>query len=218
MVYLVLLEQLSRKTLLIFVFTLLIIQIIYFLVGGLIGLWRNSIDELHSRSFLATKPTHAAHHEFSICRAKLKTPWIYHGPKSNCQEEILHFDTVSSMSPALASDSRLLTFAKGKTWKDFVYVIQLPRITRWFQTLTSIIVPRIEYDSRITLSLSFSSMLLWPVRMNHFAQARMPQSPTMCVLVTKQTKCSKIPTLNGSSMFNHENRVRFNVSPSITMA
>lgn len=44
MVYLVLLEQLSRKTLLIFVFTLLIIQIIYFLVGGLIGLWRNSID------------------------------------------------------------------------------------------------------------------------------------------------------------------------------
>ena len=39
MVYLVLLEQLTRKKLLIFVICLLIIQIIYFLIGGLIGLF-----------------------------------------------------------------------------------------------------------------------------------------------------------------------------------
>jgi hypothetical protein len=38
MVYLVLLEQLTRKKLIIFVVCLSLIQIIYFLVGGLIGL------------------------------------------------------------------------------------------------------------------------------------------------------------------------------------
>jgi hypothetical protein len=37
MVYLVLLEQLTRKKLLIFLGCLVIIQIIYFLIGGLVG-------------------------------------------------------------------------------------------------------------------------------------------------------------------------------------
>ncbi|CAF1068021.1 unnamed protein product [Adineta steineri] len=130
MAYLVLLEQLTRKKLLIFLVCLIIIQIIYFLVGGLI----------------ATKPTHAANHEFSVCQTKRNTPWIYHREKGNCHED----------QPRLGS---------GKSWKDFVYVIQLPPITRWFQTLTSIIVPHLEYDPKI--NLSSNAVLTYDVRLGY---------------------------------------------------
>ncbi|UJR28563.1 hypothetical protein I4U23_009796 [Adineta vaga] len=122
MVYLVLLEQLTRQKLLSFLICLIILQIIYFLLGGLIG----EIEK-------ATKPTYATNHEFSLCQSKFNQPWIYHHPQSNCIEQHLEFGT-------------------GKAWKDFVYVMQLPRISRWFQTLTSIVIPKIDYDSRVNLS------------------------------------------------------------------
>ncbi|CAF3465128.1 unnamed protein product, partial [Rotaria sp. Silwood2] len=46
--------QLTRRKFLIFLICLLIIQIIYFLIGGLIG----------------TKPTYAKDHEFTLCQFK----------------------------------------------------------------------------------------------------------------------------------------------------
>ncbi|CAF2929790.1 unnamed protein product [Rotaria sp. Silwood2] len=58
-----------------------------------------------------------------------------------------------------------LGFQINKTWKDFVFVIQLPRITRWFQTLTSFIVPHIEYDSRV--NLSSNAILTYDVRLGY---------------------------------------------------
>jgi hypothetical protein len=44
--------------------------------------------------FLATKPTHAANHEFALCQSKSNIPWIYHNPEGNCQEDHLEFGSV----------------------------------------------------------------------------------------------------------------------------
>jgi hypothetical protein len=94
--------------------------------------------------FSATKPTYAKNHEFSLCQSKLNNQWI---SNENCREEHLEFGP------------------EKKTWKNFVYVIQLPRITRWFQTLTSIIVPHIEYDPRVNLSAN--AILTYDVRLGY---------------------------------------------------
>ncbi|CAF3221300.1 unnamed protein product [Rotaria socialis] len=93
-----------------------------------------------------TKPTYATLHEFTLCQSKVDRQWIYDSPEKNCNEEHLEFE-------------------REKSWKDFVYIIQLPRITRWFQTLTSIIVPRIEYDSRVNLSAN--AILTYNVRLGY---------------------------------------------------
>ncbi|CAF3479268.1 unnamed protein product [Rotaria sp. Silwood1] len=131
MVYLVLLEQLTRRKLLIFLICLLIIQIIYFLIGGLI---------------VGTKPAYAKDYEFTVCQHKKNHQWTYLMSESNCDEVDLNFEI-------------------NKTWKDFVFVIQLPRITPWFQTLTSFIIPHIEYDSRVTLSSN--AILTYDVRLGY---------------------------------------------------
>ncbi|CAF1221067.1 unnamed protein product [Rotaria sordida] len=130
MVYLVLLEQLTRRKLLIFLICLLIIQIIYFLIGGLTG----------------AKPTNVKNPEFTLCPYHADHQWIYLHPEGICNEVDLSFQA-------------------KKTWKDFVFVIQLPRITRWFQTLTSFIVPQIEYDSRV--NLSSNAILTYDVRLGY---------------------------------------------------
>lgn len=93
MVYLVLLEQLTRKKLLIFLGCLVIIQIIYFLIGGLVGTFHDFYLYELILLFLGTKPTHATNHEFSLCQSKGSNQWIstLHG---NCEEAHLDFGSV----------------------------------------------------------------------------------------------------------------------------
>ncbi len=152
MVYLVLLEQLTRRKLFLFLICLIIIQIIYFLIGGLVGLFEKIRFYIKCNlDILATKPTHATNHEFTLCQSRLHNRWVYHNPNGNCREDHLEFGSVCDI---LTTNFYFSFFRQQKSWKDFVYVIQLPRITRWFQTLTSIIVPHIEYDPRVNLSES----------------------------------------------------------------
>ena len=98
MVHVVLLERLKRKHLIFLVTILLIVQVIYFLVGGLIGVCTKKPRRFSFESLffflVANKPTYATNHEFSLCRSNARVPWIYHSPKSNCQHETLEFGSV----------------------------------------------------------------------------------------------------------------------------
>ena len=47
--------------------------------------------------FLATKPTHATNHEFTLCQSKCNNQWIYHNPNGNCQEDHLEFGSVNNI-------------------------------------------------------------------------------------------------------------------------
>ncbi len=95
MVYLVLLEQLTRRKLFLFLICLIIIQIIYFLIGGLVGLFEKIRFYIKCNlDILATKPTHATNHEFTLCQSRLHNRWVYHNPNGNCREDHLEFGSV----------------------------------------------------------------------------------------------------------------------------